>query len=53
MTMDYSEEGKVKFQMCNYLKGILDEAPDDMDGKAVTPAAMNESIYCQRQCHEA
>jgi hypothetical protein len=38
MTIDYSEDGKVKFIMSDYIQGILDEAPDDMDGVAVTPA---------------
>jgi hypothetical protein len=41
MTIDYSEDGKVKFMMTDYVDGILDEAPDDMDGIAVTPAASN------------
>jgi hypothetical protein len=41
MTIDYSEDGKVKFMMTDYVKGILDEAPDDMNGFAVTPAASN------------
>ena len=41
MTIDYSEEGKVKFQMPDYVEGILDEAPDDMDGNAVTLAPLN------------
>jgi hypothetical protein len=38
MVIDYSEEGKVKFSMHDYVDGLLDEAPDDMDGLAVTPA---------------
>ena len=41
MTIDYSEDGKVKFMMTDYVQGILDEAPDDMKGFAVTPAASN------------
>jgi hypothetical protein len=41
MTIDYSEEGKVKFLMPDYIDGILDEAPADMDGTSVTPAAAN------------
>jgi hypothetical protein len=41
MTIDYSEDGKVKFMMSDYVEGILDEAPDDMNGFAVTPAASN------------
>jgi Reverse transcriptase (RNA-dependent DNA polymerase) len=38
MTIDYSEDGKVKFMMPDYVEGILDEAPSEMDGTAVTPA---------------
>jgi hypothetical protein len=41
VTIDYSEDGKVKFIMSDYVQGILDEAPDNMDGTAVTPAASN------------
>jgi hypothetical protein len=40
MVIHYSPaEGKVKFSMPDYIKGLLDEAPKDMDGVAVTPAA--------------
>jgi hypothetical protein len=39
MTIDYSEDRKVKFIMADYVKGILDEAPSDMDGTAASPAA--------------
>jgi hypothetical protein len=39
MTIDYSEDGKVKFTMYNYLEDILAEAPDDMNGKAANPAS--------------
>jgi len=39
MTINYSEDRKVKFMMADYVEGILDEAPSDMDGTAVTPAA--------------
>jgi hypothetical protein len=41
MTIDYSEDGKVKFMMCDYVEGILGGAPPEMDGLAVTPAASN------------
>jgi hypothetical protein len=41
MTIDYSEDGKVKFMMPDYVEGILDEAPSEMDGIAVTPAGPN------------
>lgn len=39
MTINYSEDGKVKFSMPDYIKGLLDKAPEDMDRAAVTPAA--------------
>jgi hypothetical protein len=39
MTIDYSEDEKVKFIMDDYVEGMLNEAPVDMDGIAVTPAA--------------
>jgi hypothetical protein len=38
MTIDYSEDEKVKFIMDDYVEGMLNEAPVDMDGIAVTPA---------------
>ena len=41
MTIDYSEDGKVKFKMDDYVEGILEEAPDEMAGFAITPAASN------------
>jgi hypothetical protein len=41
MTIDYSEAGKVKFNMQDCVCGILEEAPEDMDGKAITPATLN------------
>jgi hypothetical protein len=39
MTIDYSEDRKVRFIMADYVKGILDEAPLDMDGTTASPAA--------------
>ena len=39
MTLDSTEEGKVKIKMLDYVDKMLDEAPHDMDGKALTPAA--------------
>ena len=41
MTIDWSEENMVKFTMYDYLEDILLEAPDDMNGTDVTPAAQN------------
>ena len=37
MTIDYTIPGKVVFRMDDYVAGILEEAPDDMDGVAATP----------------
>jgi hypothetical protein len=39
MTIDYSEKGKVKFTMIDYIKGMLDELPGDMEGTVTTPAS--------------
>ncbi len=39
MTIDYSVKGKVKFTMIDYIKGMLDELPVDMDGTVPTPAS--------------
>ena len=47
MTIDYPEDGKVKFVMCNYMEGILDGAPPEMDGLAITPAA--SSLFSVRK----
>jgi hypothetical protein len=41
ITIDYSEKGKVKFTMYDYLKDILDKMPKDMNGTAPTPASDN------------
>ena len=41
MTIDYSEDGKVKFLMCDYVDGVLSGAPPEMDGVAVTPSTSN------------
>ena len=41
MTINYSEDGKVKFMMCDYVEGILDSAPPEMDVLTVTPTASN------------
>jgi len=39
MTIDYSEDGKVKFIMKDYIESILEKAPCEMDGTAITPTA--------------
>ena len=41
MTIDYSEDGKVKFMMCDYVEGILDGVPPNMDGLTVMPTMSN------------
>ncbi len=41
ITIDYSEKGKVKFLMPDYVNGILEEAPMDMAGMDVIPASSN------------
>jgi Reverse transcriptase (RNA-dependent DNA polymerase) len=40
MTIDYSEEGKVKFMMFDCVESILEEALADMDGVTVTSATL-------------
>ena len=37
MTIDWSVDGRVMFTMCDYLKDILAEAPDEFDSKDMTP----------------
>ena len=39
MKIDYSEEGKVKITMEDYIKNMLEDLPDDMQGTTKTPAA--------------
>jgi hypothetical protein len=39
MTLDYSEEGKVKIKMQDSIAKMLEDLPDEMDGEAPTPAA--------------
>ena len=39
MTLDFSERGWVVVKMSDYVKRMLNDAPDSMDGKAATPAA--------------
>ncbi len=39
MTVDYSQKGKVTFRMNDFIARLLEEAPDDMSGTAITPAA--------------
>ena len=39
MTLDYSEPGKVKFIMDDYVENLIDDAPDDMTGTTATPGA--------------
>ena len=39
MILDYSEPGKVKVNMTQYIQDMLDELPPSFDGTAATPAA--------------
>ena len=40
MTIDFSQPGKGQFSMNDYIKGLVDECPDDLrKGTATTPAA--------------
>jgi hypothetical protein len=39
MTLDYSEKGKVKIKMLDYIEKMLADLPDEMDGEAPSPAA--------------
>jgi hypothetical protein len=39
MTLDYTEKGKVKIKMLDYVTKMLADLPTEMDGKAPTPAA--------------
>jgi len=38
LTLDYSTRGKVKISMCEYVKKLVEDAPDDMAGVTKTPA---------------
>jgi hypothetical protein len=39
MTLDYSEKGKVKIKMLDYVDKMLTDLPAEMDGEALSPAA--------------
>jgi len=39
LTLDYSEKGRVRISMYEYVKKIVNESPDDMKGIAKTPAS--------------
>ena len=39
MTIEYTDDRKVKFTMNDYIDGLLNEMTEDMKGVAVTPAA--------------
>jgi hypothetical protein len=41
ITLDYTEDGKVKIVMKDCVEEMLAEIPDDMDGKAGTPALLH------------
>jgi hypothetical protein len=39
MKLDYSEKGKVKIEMLDYVEKMIADLPDEMDGEAPSPAA--------------
>jgi hypothetical protein len=39
MTITYLVECKVEFDMSEYIQGMLDKLPPDMEGLAATPVA--------------
>ena len=39
MTLDFYSKGEVMIKMCDYKDKIVDGAPDDMEGHAISPAA--------------
>jgi hypothetical protein len=41
MTLDYSVAGKIKIDMTDYVKKVLEELPANMDGTALTPESLN------------
>ena len=43
MMFDFSESGNVLIHMSYYVKHMLHDAPDDMDGKVATPVAAHLS----------
>jgi hypothetical protein len=45
MKIDYSEKGKVKITMIDYIKGMLDELPIGMAGESATPTV---NLICFR-----
>ena len=55
MTLDYSQKGKVKISMYEYVRKIVDESPDDMKGIAKTPAGghlFNTNPECKKIARE-
>ena len=50
MILDYSEKGKVKIDMTKYVKGMLEDFPEQISKVSPTPATdklfnINESPY--------
>jgi hypothetical protein len=41
MTLDFIQDGEVIFDMIDYVKNIISNAPEEMKGVAKTPATMN------------
>ena len=51
MTIDYTVDGRVTFDMRQYLRTILNEVPEDMCGTAVMPAG-NKLFDVDRKCEK-
>ena len=43
MTLDYSVPGQVKVDVTDYVKSMIEDFPQDLDGKATTPA--NDHLF--------
>jgi hypothetical protein len=39
MTLDFSEDGKVKVMVMDWIDDMIDKVPEDMTGEAATPAS--------------
>jgi hypothetical protein len=51
MDLDYSEKGKVKISMINYINSVLKEFPEHLGATATSPAA--EHLFKVRDKSEA
>jgi hypothetical protein len=51
MKFDHSVPGEVTVDMIEYVKAVIAEMPDDMKGKAATPAALHLLPSGRFLCH--